>query len=107
MKSLNADGCGVAIGPETSKAWQTVVQSSTVFCETTYALHKLTVALPAVRNIAMRKRAAKEFQTEMEKRSFDMGPSMAEHLAQLVATGEATVSEEQAAGQQQPAEAIM
>ena len=93
FKTLNNDQGGVVIGVEQMRSWQSVICSSSSYCEMTYALYEIKTKIPAVKNINMRRSAAKLFTEDLRKRGFDVGEMLKNRLKAL-ATG-ATVEEEQ------------
>jgi len=69
------------------KEWGDAVDQSSDFCEMTYVLHNLTNKIPAIKNLHLRKGAAKNFQTEMTQRRYNLGKSASEYLTALVNNG--------------------
>ena len=61
LRSINLDGCGIAVGPEEFGHIDRVVKCATDYCEMNLALHKVINAIPQTRNINLRKNAAAKF----------------------------------------------
>lgn len=101
LKGVSTDGCGVVIAVEDMKSWGLVVRSAAEYCEVTHALHQVTTTIPSVRNLNMRKAAAKSFLKDI-KDKVDVGASIldrATHLANHDRLLGATVKEQENADQ--------